>query len=159
MWQSLQIHFLLHSAITTEDLQALKNICPEAAIFTSINTAADSDTDTASESGCELPEPLTAMFDPSARDLSTADLQEKCKKIYEKMRGQCTTDRLEHLQDVTKEQAKCTIFTCCVLHLLSPHDSGYSKICGIILHDQFHYTVSWAVFAFNNSVKIAASYA
>ena len=108
MWQSLQIHFLLHSAITTEDLQALKNICPEAAIFTSINTAADSDTDTASESGCELPEPLTAMFDPSARDLSTADLQEKCKKIYEKMRGQCTTDRLEHLQDVTKEQAKCT---------------------------------------------------
>ena len=48
------------------------------------------------------------MFDPSARDLSTADLQEKCKKIYEKMRGQCTTDRLEHLQDVTKEQAKCT---------------------------------------------------
>ncbi|CAL8384300.1 unnamed protein product [Arctogadus glacialis] len=76
---------VLSTAITTEDLQAHKNICPEAAIFTSINTAADSDTDTASESGCELPEPLTAMFDPSARDLSTADLQEKCKKIYEKM--------------------------------------------------------------------------
>lgn len=79
------IHFLLHTAITMEDLQALKNICPDAALFTSINTAADSDT--ASESGSELPEPLTAMYDPSARDLSSADLQEKCKTSYGRMRG------------------------------------------------------------------------
>lgn len=48
------------------------------------------------------------LYDPSARDLSSADLQEKCKTSYGKMRGQCTINRLEHLQDVTKEQAKCT---------------------------------------------------
>ncbi len=100
------IHLLLHTAITSEDLQALENVCPDAALFASINTAADSDTDTASETEYELPEPLTDMYDPSARDLSSADLKEKCKTSYGKIRRQCTTNRLEHLQDVTKEQAK-----------------------------------------------------
>ena len=48
------------------------------------------------------------MYDPSARDLSSADLREKCKTSYDKIAAQCTIHRLEHLQDVTKEQAECT---------------------------------------------------
>ncbi len=89
-------------------MQAVGKICPNAALFASINTTADSDTDTTSETEHELPEPLTAMYEPSARDLPSADLKEKCKISYDKMRRQCTTNRLKHLQDVTKEQAKCT---------------------------------------------------
>lgn len=68
----------------------------------------DSDTDTASETEYELPEPLTAMYDPSAKDLSPADLKVKCEVSFDKMRGRCTITKLEHLQDVTKDQAKCT---------------------------------------------------
>ena len=77
-------------------------------MFSSIDTTVGSDTDTASETGeSELPEPLTAMYDPYAKDLSPADLKEMCKTSYEKMRWQCTTNRLDDLQDVTKDQAEC----------------------------------------------------
>ncbi|KAJ8353168.1 hypothetical protein SKAU_G00207350 [Synaphobranchus kaupii] len=93
--------------ITMEDLQALRQICPKTAVFTSINVITDSDTDSASEDGYDLPEPLTALYDPSAKDLPPAELNDKCRNTYDNMCKHYTTEKLEYLQEVTKQQAKC----------------------------------------------------
>lgn len=89
----------------------MRGIFPGAAVLTSI-AAADSETDTASEAepDIELPEPLTAMHDPSARDLSPVDLQIKCDAAYTKLQKLCTEERLTYLQEVTEEQAKSAIW-------------------------------------------------
>lgn len=77
-------------------------------MFTSINTDVESDTDTASETENELPEPLTAMFEPSARHLTSGELRDKCEASYGKIRSSYTASKVEFLEDVTKEQIKCT---------------------------------------------------
>ena len=67
------------------DLESLKEIFPSAAVLTSMDVS-DGATDTASECEDELdgvPEPLTAMYDPTAKALAPEDLQQRCQKAFD----------------------------------------------------------------------------
>ncbi|XP_049923486.1 uncharacterized protein LOC126404346 [Epinephelus moara] len=74
----------------------------------------NSDTDTASESGDavdpvdppELPEPLTAMYEPALRQQTPVDLREKCEEAYLNMKRHIHPDQCKRLEATTKQQAK-----------------------------------------------------
>lgn len=66
-----------------------------------------SDTDTVSEIDSAIPQPLTAMYEPAARDLSPADLNVKCQVSYDKMKATITPALTENLQEVTSLQSQC----------------------------------------------------
>jgi hypothetical protein len=99
--------FLYFVAITDEGIQELNGFMPQAAVLTSFDAAACSDTDTASETGEDLPEPLTALYDPNARKLSEVDLLRKCSSTFDNFNKLASVDQLDSLEAVTKEQSKC----------------------------------------------------
>lgn len=69
-----------------------------------------SDTDTASEFELEdppeLPEPLTAMYDPTLRQQTPVDIIEKCEEAYLNLKKNIHPDQHERLEATTKQQAK-----------------------------------------------------
>lgn len=54
----------------------------------------------------DIPEPLTAIYDPSAKDLTAEDLSAKCCTVYEYLNRVTTLESLSLLEQVTQEQAK-----------------------------------------------------
>ena len=103
----LYIH--VFSGISDEHLATLRAIAPTLAIHTSIfeDGGESTDTDTASEGGESLPEPLTALYDPTAVDLSAQDLEEKCERIFQSLPNYFTKEQLESLEEATRQQAQC----------------------------------------------------
>lgn len=93
--------------LTDEDIQELYSIAPDAAVLTSIE---NSDTYTASESVLEhppeLPEPLTALYEPMLRQHMHGDIRDKCEVAYHNMRRNIHPDQCEKLESITKLQAK-----------------------------------------------------
>ncbi|XP_074503223.1 uncharacterized protein LOC141774446 isoform X2 [Sebastes fasciatus] len=93
--------------LTDGDIQELHLIAPDAAVLTSMES---SDTDTASDSEPddppELPEPLTAMYDPTLRQHTPVDIREKCEEAYLKLKRNIHPDQCERLEAATKQQAK-----------------------------------------------------
>ena len=99
--------------------------------MTSINSEVDNDTDTASESELEisesyhqLPEPLTIVYDPGAKDLDPTKMLAKCKATYSQIQRQTTMEGLHELETVTREQAKCQTW----------HIYRIGRITGSIFH-------------------------
>ena len=72
-----------------------------------LTTLQDSDTDTASEDESEdqLPEPLTAMYSRSARELSPEDFTAKCNATYSKMTRLTTREMINNLKQSTVDQS------------------------------------------------------
>lgn len=92
--------------LTDEDLLELRSVAPDAAILTSIE---GSDTDTASESEQiedpeELPEPLTALFEPT---LNPTDIAGKCEEAYLNIKRNINPEQCKRLEQKTKQQANC----------------------------------------------------
>ena len=96
----------MSAGVTAADLEVLREISPKAAVLTSIKEDLDSDTDTASECEDQIPEPLTCIYDPSAKDMAPSEVKEKCKTIYDQWKRQNTEDSLSLLEQVTHTQAK-----------------------------------------------------
>lgn len=72
----------------------------------------DSDIDTASESELVedlpegLPEPLTAMYDPTLGQQNAVGIAKKCEEAYLNMKRNIHPDQCERLEAKTKQQAK-----------------------------------------------------
>lgn len=72
----------------------------------------DSETDTASECELvedlpeELPEPLSAMYDPTLGQQNPVGIAEKCEEAYLNMKRNIHPDQCERLEAKTKQQAK-----------------------------------------------------
>lgn len=75
-----------------------------------LSSIENSDTDTASE--CEpdedppeLPEPLTAMYDPTLKQEIPADITDRCEETFCNMMRNIHPEQCEKLAEVTKQQA------------------------------------------------------
>ncbi|KAI9514557.1 hypothetical protein NQZ68_032198 [Dissostichus eleginoides] len=69
------------SMLTDDDIRELRDVDPGAAVLTSLENS-DTDTassDTDSEEHPDLPEPLTALFDATLRELSPQEM--KCNLL------------------------------------------------------------------------------
>uniref|UniRef100_A0A1A8B1W7 YqaJ viral recombinase domain-containing protein n=1 Tax=Nothobranchius furzeri TaxID=105023 RepID=A0A1A8B1W7_NOTFU len=98
----------MDTALPDDDILELKAVEPEAAVRTSMD---DSDTDTASsdtdtEEQTGWPEPLTALFDSTLRELSPQELNVKCEEIFQRLKTTTQHHQLEKLQWVTRQQSK-----------------------------------------------------
>uniref|UniRef100_A0A1A8G6W1 Zinc finger PHD-type domain-containing protein n=1 Tax=Nothobranchius korthausae TaxID=1143690 RepID=A0A1A8G6W1_9TELE len=95
-------------ALTDDDILELKAVEPEAAVLTSMDNSdtdtASSDTDTEEQTG--LPEPLTALFDTTLRELSPQELNVKCEETFQRLKTTTQHHQLEQLQWVTRQQSK-----------------------------------------------------
>jgi len=93
--------------LTDDDIKELiKIIAPDAAVLTSIE---NSDTDTASDTDTEehsnLPEPLTALFDGTLRELSPQELQVKCEDTFHRLKNKLQHHQCERLEFITRQQS------------------------------------------------------
>lgn len=71
----------------------------------------NSDTDTASsdtdsEEHPDLPEPLTALFDVTLRELSPQEMQVKCEDTFHRLKTTLQPHQCEKLEFVTRQQSK-----------------------------------------------------
>ncbi|KAI4830376.1 hypothetical protein KUCAC02_002008, partial [Chaenocephalus aceratus] len=69
----------LNTVLTDDDIRELRDVDPGAAVLTSLEHS-DTDTassDTDSEEHPDLPEPLTALFDATLRELSPQEMNMK----------------------------------------------------------------------------------
>ena len=110
-----------------QDLMELKAIFPTAAVLTSVDGGDDCETDTASEAEAEmlsLPEPLTSLYDPTAKTLSPENLQQRCIGLMHSLRISTTAEALAQLELVTREQAKCQDW----------HVHRMGRVTGSVLH-------------------------
>lgn len=74
----------LLSVLTDDDILELQVVDPCAAVLISLENS-DTDTassDTDSEEHPDLPEPLTALFDVTLRELSPQEMQVKCEELH-----------------------------------------------------------------------------
>uniref|UniRef100_A0AAY5KB43 YqaJ viral recombinase domain-containing protein n=1 Tax=Esox lucius TaxID=8010 RepID=A0AAY5KB43_ESOLU len=55
----------------------------------------------------DLPEPLTALYDPNLTDAPPHRIQEKSKEAFQQMKANLTRDQCETLELTSKEQSKC----------------------------------------------------
>ncbi|KAJ8273751.1 hypothetical protein GJAV_G00105120 [Gymnothorax javanicus] len=100
---------LVQDEFTDEDIQELYSIAPGTAILTGMG---DSDNETASEPERvedlleELPEPLTAMYDPTLGQQNPVGIAERCEDAYLNMKRNIHPDQCERLEVKTKQQAK-----------------------------------------------------
>ncbi len=92
--------------LTDDDIQELQIIAPGAAVLTSLE---NSDTDTASNTDTEehsnLPEPLTALFDGTLRELSPQELQVKSEDTFHRLKNKLQPHQCESLEFVTRQQS------------------------------------------------------
>ncbi|KAK7895769.1 hypothetical protein WMY93_021094 [Mugilogobius chulae] len=95
--------------LTDEDILELRLISPDAAVLTSIE---NSDTDTASECELEdlaahpeLPDPLTALYDPTLKQQIPPDIRDRCQEAFHKIKRSIHTGQCERLTAITKEQS------------------------------------------------------
>lgn len=94
-----------------EDLEALKKIAPDAAVFNSISLWDDSSeegstTDTADETETNtLPELLTSFFDPSTINNTHAEVTELGEKLYNEYLKNCTQLQFDNLTKTTTQQS------------------------------------------------------
>ena len=99
--------------LTKEELKDLYTINPEAVFFTAIDRTdfltesepEPSETDTASETEFELPEPLVSLFDPIATNISNENLKTLCNKKYELYQKAYSIESYKNLLIVTEKQA------------------------------------------------------
>ena len=80
---------------------------PGVAVLTSLE---NSDTDTASsdpdsEELPDLPEPLTALFDATLRELSPQEIQVKCQDTFHRLKTTLQPHQCEKLEFVTRQQS------------------------------------------------------
>jgi len=95
--------------VNASDLEALRNIFPDAAVLTSLDVS-DSNTDTATESEDEtpgLPEPLTALYDPTTKSLSQEELGQRCKSALQSLQRSTQKQNVDQLEYVTRQQSEC----------------------------------------------------
>ncbi|XDV11769.1 hypothetical protein PO909_000613 [Leuciscus waleckii] len=92
--------------LTADDLRDLRDLAPNAAIFTSVDL---SDTDSASELDTEtnLPEPVKAVYDKQLRGLPPHVIKQKSLEMFQRVRKKLTSDQCEALEFTTREQSKC----------------------------------------------------
>ncbi|XP_030253461.1 uncharacterized protein LOC115569598 [Sparus aurata] len=94
--------------LTDEDIQELRDVYPGAAVLTSLDNS-DTDTassDTDSEEHPDLPEPLTALFDTTLRDLSPQEMEVKCEDTFHKLKTTLHPHQCEKLEFVTRQQSR-----------------------------------------------------
>ncbi|KAJ8011118.1 hypothetical protein DPEC_G00054870 [Dallia pectoralis] len=61
----------------------------------------------ASPYSMDLPEPLTALYDPDLRDVPTHVIQLKSNEAFQRLKDNLTRDQCETLELASKEQSKC----------------------------------------------------
>ena len=98
--------------LTREELKGLYTINPEAVFFAIDNPdfliesePESSQTDSASETEFELPEPLVTLFDPPAINVSDESLKTLCNKKYELYQKAYSIESYENLLIVTEKEA------------------------------------------------------
>ena len=94
--------------LTDDDIEELRIIAPEAAILTSLE---NSDTDTASsnsdtEEHADLPEPLTALFNITFRDLSQEEMQIKSEETFLRLKTRLLPHHCEKVEFITRQQSE-----------------------------------------------------
>lgn len=102
------LFFALSSELTDDDIRELQVVGPDAAVLTSLE---NSDTDTASsgsdaEEQQDLPEPLTALFDTTLRELSPQEIQVKSEETFHRLKTELQAHQCEKLEFVTRQQSK-----------------------------------------------------
>uniref|UniRef100_A0A8C6U5J1 YqaJ viral recombinase domain-containing protein n=1 Tax=Neogobius melanostomus TaxID=47308 RepID=A0A8C6U5J1_9GOBI len=118
---------ILYAEINDQDLMQLKSVFPTAAILTSVVGGGSSETDTASETEEEmlsLLEPLTSLYDPTAKTLPPEDVQQRCIGLMHSLQISTTAEALAQLELVTREQAKCQDW----------HVHRMGRVTGSVLH-------------------------
>lgn len=90
------------SVLTDDDIRELQVVDPCAAVLTSLENS-DTDTassDTDSEEHPDLPEPLTALFDVTHRELSPQEMQVKCEDTFHRLKTTLQPHQCEKLEFV-----------------------------------------------------------
>ncbi len=98
----------LLSVLTDNDIWELQVVDRDAAVLTSLE---NSDMDTASsdndeEEDPDLPEPLTALFNSSFRDLSPQELQVRSEETFNRLKTKLQPHQYERLKSVSRQQSK-----------------------------------------------------
>ena len=116
---SLSASSFLKSAVLQIKLQGLKDISPNAAIFSSFpvqksvcDVSIDSRDETLTADECDnniLPEPLTSLFDYEAVSLEKALLKEHSLKLFTQYKETCNRKCFNRLTELTKRQIPSTI--------------------------------------------------
>lgn len=93
--------------LTDEDILELRSIAADAAVLTSIE---NSDTDTASqceleEDPPELPDPLTALYDPTLKQQIPPDIRERCEEAFHNIKRNIHTEQCKRLAAITTQQS------------------------------------------------------
>ena len=98
--------------MTKDELKTFHKIQPDAAIFTAIDPVKfidydSSETDTSSETDeTTLPEPLTALYDPTTINLEKEEITNVCQSVYEAYKKEYNDNAYANLSRYTKIQAQ-----------------------------------------------------
>ena len=116
---SLSASSFSKSAVLQAKLQELKDIAPNAVIFSSFTIQKDicnfsigSGDETVTADECDnnlLPEPLTSLFDYEAVNLEKALLKEHSLKLFTQYKETCNRKCFNRLTELTKRQIPSTI--------------------------------------------------
>lgn len=98
----------ISSELTDDDLKELCVVVPDAAVLTSMD---NSDTDTASSDNDtddrpDLPELLTALYDPTLRELPPQEIQARSEDLFHRLRTKLRPDQCEKLETITQQQSQ-----------------------------------------------------
>ena len=117
---SLSASSFLKSAVLRTKLQELKDIAPNAAIFSSFliqkgvcDFSIDCGDETLTADECDnnlLPEPLTSLFDYEAVNLEKALLKEHSLKLFAQYKETYNQQCFNRLNELTKTQGQSKIW-------------------------------------------------
>ena len=153
--------FIANNKVEMDSFIELKEIAPNAAVFTSISSSStsikdsysDTDTDDENDSN-DLPEPFTFLYDPSAIKKSDEDIKRIGEIRYYDYCRTTSPRQYQNLLDITERQSLSGKW---FLHRAGRITASISKAAFNTSPDQPGKSFLWQVMQYNDCISVPAT--